>query len=59
MINLGINDNELSSMPIAMASALNFMGEIYPFFAPSIEATVRFPRWIKYCKQPNVKSVII
>ena len=43
MINSGINDNELSSMPIAMASGVsNFMGEIYPFFAPSIGAIGAF-----------------
>ncbi len=37
MINSGININEFSSMPISMAQGVSsLMGQIYPFFAPTI-----------------------
>jgi len=37
MINSGINDNDIVSMPIAMAQGMSsVMGQIYPMFAPTI-----------------------
>ncbi|MDC3091533.1 L-lactate permease [Rickettsiales bacterium] len=43
MINSGINTNEIISMPIAMAQGMsNLMGQIYPFFAPTMGALGAF-----------------
>lgn len=43
MINSGINTNEIVSMPIAMAQGMsNLMGQIYPFFAPTMGALGAF-----------------
>ena len=43
MINSGVNNNDIQSMPIAMAQGMsNLMGQIYPFFAPSIGAVGAF-----------------
>ena len=43
MINSGINTNDIVSMPIAMAEGMsNFMGQIYPMFAPAIGAVGAF-----------------
>ena len=43
MINSGINYNDLVSMPVAMAKGVsNTMGNIYPFFAPTIGAIGAF-----------------
>ena len=43
MINSGLNSNDFVSMPIAMAQGMYvFMGEIYPFFAPTIGAVGAF-----------------
>ena len=37
MINSGINNNDIVSMPIAMAQGMSsLMGQIYPIFAPTI-----------------------
>ena len=37
MINSGINNNDIVSMPIAMAQGISsLMGQIYPIFAPTI-----------------------
>ena len=37
MINSGINNNDIVSMPIAMAQGMSsLMGQIYPMFAPTI-----------------------
>ena len=37
MINSGINNNDVVSMPIAMAQGMSsVMGQIYPMFAPTI-----------------------
>ncbi len=43
LINSGVNDLELTSMPVAMAEfAANSVGEIYPVFAPTIGALGAF-----------------
>jgi len=43
MINSGINSNDIVSMPIAMAQGVsNYIGQIYPFFAPTIGAIGAF-----------------
>jgi len=43
LINSGVNDLGLASMPIAMAEfAASSVGEIYPLFAPSIGALGAF-----------------
>ncbi len=43
MINSGINNHDLSSMPIAMAGGMSYLvGQIYPMFAPSIGALGAF-----------------
>lgn len=43
LINSGVNDLELTSMPVAMAEfAANSVGEIYPLFAPTIGALGAF-----------------
>ena len=43
MINSGVNYNDLVSMPVAMAKGVsNTMGNIYPFFAPTIGAIGAF-----------------
>ncbi len=37
MINSGVNSNDFFSMPLAMANGVSeFMGNIYPFFAPTV-----------------------
>ena len=43
MINSGINYNDFVSMPVAMAKGVsNIMGDVYPFFAPTIGAIGAF-----------------
>ena len=43
MINSGINYNDFVSMPVAMAKGVsNTMGDVYPFFAPTIGAIGAF-----------------
>ncbi len=43
LINSGVNDLELASMPVAMAEfAADSVGEIYPLFAPTIGALGAF-----------------
>ncbi len=43
MINSGYNYHDLVSMPVAMANGIsNIMGQIYPFFAPTIGAIGAF-----------------
>ena len=43
MINSGINYNDFVSMPVAMAKGVsNTMGNVYPFFAPTIGAIGAF-----------------
>jgi lactate permease len=43
MINSGVNEYNIVSMPIAMAQGMsNFMGQIYPMFAPTIGAVGAF-----------------
>ena len=43
MINSGVNSIDIVSMPIAMAQGMsNVMGNIYPFFAPTIGAIGAF-----------------
>ena len=43
MINSGINEHDIVSMPIAMAQGMSsMMGQIYPMFAPTIGAVGAF-----------------
>ena len=43
MINSGVNVNDISSMPVAMAEGVSkLMGKIYPFFAPLVGALGAF-----------------
>ena len=43
MINSGVNNNEIVSMPIAMANGMSsLMGKTYPMFAPTIGAIGAF-----------------